>query len=146
MSDPLEARFISVVLTNPINRAILERLPGLDMPDAWLVSGSLFQSVWNHLTNRSITHGIKDYDVFYFDDGDLSWEAEDDVIRRCAAAFSDLGAEIEVRNQARVHLWYEQHFGQPYEPLSSSCAGIDQFLHLTGMIGIRPTEDGSFEV
>ena len=44
-----------------------ERLPSLGIPDAWLVSGGLFQSVWNHVTGRPATHGIRDDDVFYFD-------------------------------------------------------------------------------
>lgn len=146
MSDSLKGRFVSIVLQNPINRAILERLPGLGLPDAWLVSGCLFQSVWNAETGRAIGHGIKDYDIFYFDDSDLSYEAEDAVIKHCERLFSDLEAEIEVRNQARVHLWYEKRFGLPYASLESSCDGIDRFLHRTSMVGIQPREDGTFDV
>lgn len=67
-------RFIALALTNPVNRAILDRLSTLTLPDAWLVSGSVFQTVWNALTGRQALHGIKDYDVFYFDP-DTSWEA-----------------------------------------------------------------------
>ena len=63
---------------------------------------------------------IRDYDLFYFDDSDLSWEAEDRAIRRCAALFADLGVTVELRNQARVHLWYEMRFGHPSPRLLSS--------------------------
>jgi uncharacterized protein len=129
-------RFIATIKTNPLNRAILERLPALGLPDAWLVSGSLFQSVWNALTGRPAIHGIKDYDIFYFDP-DHSWEAEDRVIRRCVDAFGDLGVEIEVRNQARVHLWYRDRFGVDYPALKSSTDSIDRFLALACMVGIR---------
>jgi hypothetical protein len=52
-----EARFIELALANQINRAIIEHLPALDLPDAWLVSGSLFQSVWNGLTGRPPDYG-----------------------------------------------------------------------------------------
>ena len=45
---------------------------------------------------------------------DLSWEGENRVIRRCAAAFADLDADVQVRNQARVHLWYPEKFGVPH--------------------------------
>ena len=62
-----EARFIELALTNGVNREILERLPELGLEDAWLVSGSLFQTVWNGLTGRAPGYGIKDYDIFYFD-------------------------------------------------------------------------------
>ncbi len=38
-------RFISLALANPVNRAILQRMPALGFSDAWLVSGCLFQTV-----------------------------------------------------------------------------------------------------
>src|SRR3954465_886354 len=94
-----EACFVEAVLRNRANQTILERLPALGLNDAWLVSGSLFQTVWNCLTGRPPDYGIKDYDIFYFD-ADTSWEAEDAVIRRMAACFSDIEGCIEPRNQA----------------------------------------------
>lgn len=136
-----EARFIELVLGNPVNRAILERLPSLGLPDAWLVSGSLFQTAWNALTRREPGYGIKDYDIFYFDP-DIGWETEDAAIRRCAEAFADLDAEIELRNQARVHLWYKEKFGTPYPPLTCATEGIDRFLAHACMVGIHPGEKG----
>ena len=73
--------FARLALGNPVNRAILARLADLKAPDGWLVSGALFQTVWNIRTGRTPTYGIKDYDIMYFDP-DPSWEAEDAVIRR----------------------------------------------------------------
>lgn len=134
-------RFIELACANPFNRMILERLPALDLPDAWLVSGSLFQTVWNAITGRTPLHGIKDYDIFYFDP-EVSWDAEDRVIRRSAAAFVDVDIAVEVRNQARVHLWYPAKFGADYPPLRRSTDGIDRFLAPACMVGIMPTRDG----
>ena len=111
-----ETRFLDLVLTNPINAAILERLPDLALPDCWLVSGSLFQTAWNAQTGRDPTYGIKDYDLFYFDSSDANWEAEDAVIKQCAEVFADLGAEVQIRNQARVHLWYEKNLERLIQP------------------------------
>ena len=54
----------------------------LALPDAWIVSGCLVQTVWNGLTGRAVDYGINDYDVFYFDP-DTSWQAEDAVIAQC---------------------------------------------------------------
>jgi hypothetical protein len=136
-----EARFIDAVLSNPVNRAILAKLPELGLPDAWLVSGSVFQTVWNVLTGRPSQWGVKDYDVFYFDP-DLSWEAEDAAIRRVTAAFADIDALVEPRNQARVHLWYPEKFGAPYPPLLRAADGIDRFLARASQIGIRPLKSG----
>ena len=72
-----EPEFIERVLSNPVNREILHLLPDTGLPDAWLTSGALFQTVWNSLTGRVPTYVIKDYDIFYFDGADLSWDAED---------------------------------------------------------------------
>ena len=139
-----EARFIEAVLRNPVNRIILERLPILELNDLWLVSGSLFQTVWNGLTGRSPDYGIKDYDVFYFDP-DTSWAAEDVIIRRAAACLSDVGAHIELRNQGRVHLWYPEKFGTPYPPVQRATDSIDRFLAVASQVGIRLVKN-RFEV
>ena len=68
--------FLSLALRNPVNAIIADALFELALPDAWLVSGCLVQTIWNVLTHRDVGYGISDYDVFYFDP-DTSWEAED---------------------------------------------------------------------
>ena len=67
-----EAEFRDSVLQNPCNAALLNRLPGLGLPQCYLTAGCLFQAVWNRRSGRAPDWGVKDYDVFYFDDGDLS--------------------------------------------------------------------------
>lgn len=131
-----EAEFIAAVRRNPFNAALLARLPALALPDCWLVSGSLFQSVWNIRCGFPVTHGIRDYDVFYFDP-DTSWETENAVIARGRRAFEDLGITVEIRNQARVHLWYPEKFGLPYPPLARATDGIDRFLTPCAQLGLR---------
>jgi uncharacterized protein len=138
---PTAATFTADVRRNPINAAILDRLPAVKLPDCWLVAGCLFQTVWNLQAGRLPAENIRDYDVFYFDDTDLSYEAEDRVIKRVNAAFADLGATIEVKNQARVHLWYRQRFGHDYPQLSSSRDGIDRFLVACTCVGIECSGD-----
>src|SRR3954447_18165663 len=81
---------IAAALANPINRKILERLPLLGAPNACLVAGSVYQAYWNALSDHPVAEGVKDYDLFYFDADDLSYEAEDAVIRRAATLFADL--------------------------------------------------------
>lgn len=135
-----DAAFVTSSLSNPTVRAILERLPSLALPDAWLVSGALFQTNWNAITSRPPGYGIKDYDIFYFD-SDTSYEAEDRAIARVADAFSDLPVSIELRNQARVHLWYPAKFGTPYAPATRATDGIDRFLMHNAQVGIRATSE-----
>ncbi|MBR0870073.1 nucleotidyltransferase family protein [Bradyrhizobium tropiciagri] len=136
-----QEEFLTAALRNPANRAITDELRRLALPDAWLVSGCLVQTVWNVLTNRPLDHGISDYDVFYFDP-DTSWETEDAMIRELQARLGELGVAIEARNQARVHLWYPEKHGLPYPALSRTCDGIDRFLTATTQIGIRRSGGG----
>lgn len=136
-----ESDFIAFVLRNPVNARILARIPALDLADCWLVSGCLFQTVWNLMDGQPSEHGISDYDLFYFDP-DTRWQSEDAAIKRTARAFVDLDADIELRNQARVHLWYEEKFCAPYPPLVRSTDGIDRFLMKNAMVGMRPNGAG----
>ena len=131
--------FIAVALSNPANRAIIDEITGL--PEAWLAGGCLVQTVWNSITNRPLTYGINDYDVIYFD-ADTSWEAEDAIIRRLEQRLLALQIRIEIRNQARVHLWYPQRHGRPYPPLISAAASIDRFLTTNTQVGLRRTAQG----
>ena len=135
-------QFLTAALQNPANEIIAEELFRLALPDAWLVSGCLVQTVWNVLTRRAVDYGINDYDVFYFDP-DTSWEAEDKVIRTLAERFAGRGIAVEARNQARVHLWYPEKHGLPYPELRCSTQGIDRFLTRNTQIGIRRTREAT---
>jgi len=134
-------QFLRDVFANKFNRAILERWDSLHLPDGWLVAGCLFQTIWNLRSGLSPQAQIKDYDLFYFDASDLSSDAEKTVQARVDRVLADLGVVLEVKNQARVHLWYEQHFGHPYQKLACATDGIDRFLILSTCVGIRPRDD-----
>jgi hypothetical protein len=133
--------FLALALRNPVNAAIADELFQLALPDGWIVAGCLVQTVWNVLTKRAVDYGIADYDVSYFDP-DPSWQAEDAVIRKLRGPLAKSGVKVEVRNQARVHLWYPQKHGLPYPALQSSNQGIDRFLTKNTQVGIRRTASG----
>ena len=137
---------VGAALRNPINRAILQRLPLLGAPQAWLVAGCVYQALWNDIAGRPPQAAVKDHDIFYFDDSDLSWEAEDEIIQRGRVLFGDLGGLVEIRNQARVHLWYPQRFGSAYPALTSAEDGIGRFLVRCTCVGLTPQGDGSLRL
>lgn len=136
---PFEAQravFLDIVVADPLVGATLARAAKCHLPDWLLVSGVLYNAVWNRLTGRPSGYGVKDIDLFYFDAADLSWEAEDAVIR-AAALLEGLPAPVEIRNEARVHLWFEQRFGQPYPQLTSSAQALEYFAARTHAVGLR---------
>ena len=146
MSD-LEARLKAIVRGSEPLMHVLTTLRAIDPPD-WLVfSGAIYQRVLNHLGGRPLDYGIKDYDVGYFDAADISYEAEDAVIRRVAAAFEPpLRELVEVRNQARVHIWFEGKFGEPYAPLNDSAEALTRFVSPLHAVAVRLEVDDDITV
>ncbi|KIC57862.1 hypothetical protein RM53_09215 [Brevundimonas nasdae] len=126
---------------------VLTTVRALDLPDWRLVSGAVYQAVWNARTGRPAGYGVKDYDLAYFDASDLSYEAEDVVIKRVAAAFDEpVRSQVEVRNQARVHLWFQNRFGEPYTPLHSTDEALGRFVAPTFAVGVRLEADDAISI
>jgi hypothetical protein len=136
----------SVLSQNEVLTDVMTRAATLELPGWYVTAGCLFQTVWNVVTDRPPTSGIKDYDIFYFDGTDLSWEAEDAVIKAGQEVFAGLPAEVEIRNEARVHLWYEHKFGVPCPPHESTEAAIDSFAATTCCLGVRLDPGGAWRV
>ena len=140
-------RLTAILRATPLLMHVLQTARDLVLPD-WLVfSGAVYQPVLNHLTGRPLDYGIRDYDLAYFDASDLSYEAEDRVIRRVRAAFDEpLRSMVEVRNQARVHLWFEAKFGEAYSPLSCTAEALERFTSATFAIGTRLEPDDRLHI
>jgi len=125
---------------------LMEVLAGIaDLPEGLLVAGALYNLAWNRLTGRPGLAEVADIDVFYFDPADLSYEAEDVVIRRLDARFGQLPLPVQVRNQARVHLWFEQKFGAPFTPLSSAAEMLGRYASKAHAVGARMV-DGELDL
>lgn len=144
-TERLAAKIASLALLNRVNAAVLERTPQLGLRDWWLVSGSIFQTVWNLKSGRSLERGIKDYGLFYFSE-DLSAEAEEGVIAAAGELFADLRANIEVRNQARVHLWYPEKIGLAYPALTTAAEGILRFPCSPQAVGLKRSGEEFLDV
>ncbi|KAJ3494338.1 hypothetical protein NLG97_g4146 [Lecanicillium saksenae] len=134
----------AILSTNKTLVTVLERVATMGMPNWYVAAGAVSQTIWNHMSGMAADTGISDYDVVYHDDSDLSWDAEDKYIQKAKALFSDMPeVEIEIRNQARVHLWYEGKYGVKCAPHKSVEAGIDSWISTSAMIGVRIGEDGN---
>ncbi|MFC3079292.1 nucleotidyltransferase family protein [Phenylobacterium terrae] len=145
--DDLTARLEAILRRTEGLMKVMETAQQLALPDWLIFSGAVYQPVINHLTGRPLDYGLKDYDLGYFDPSDTSYEAEDVVIRKVAAAFEPpLRDLVEVRNQARVHLWFEGKFGEPYAPLSRSAEALERFTSATFAVGARLEPDGEMTI
>src|SRR5438270_8582307 len=73
-----------------------------------------------------------------------SWDAEDVVIRRGAELFADLPVPVEIRNEARVHLWYAERFAAPAPaPFRSAAEAIDAFAAVCCCYGVTVDSAGT---
>ena len=145
MSD-LDSRLAAIVRADPGLMHVLTTVRGLGLNDWRVFSGAIYQSVWNAVTGRAAGYGIRDYDLGYFDP-DTSWDAEDAVIKRVAAAFEPPFRDmVEVRNQARVHLWFEGRFGEPYQALTGTDEALARFVAPAFAVGVRLEADDTISV
>jgi hypothetical protein len=126
--------------------ALLTKARELYLPQHRLVAGCIYQTVWNTLTGRQGGTGINDYDLIYFDGADLSEKSEAGIEELVRAQLPDLPVPVEVRNQARVHLWFEEYFGIPYPALSCADEAITRYASATHAVGVSLTDDGRLDV
>lgn len=112
------------------------------LPDYFIAGGAITQLIWNSLCGESPLHNIKDFDVVYFDtSGGMSETSYSDQIDR----FVTHQVPIDVVNQALVHQWYPQKFGQTIPAYTSVEQGIDSWLSAFS-IGFRLRENGEMQI
>ena len=142
----LVSRLVEIVRADSDLMEVLITIRDLGLND-WLVfSGAVYQAVWNEVTGRSPGYGVKDFDVGYFDE-DVSWDAEDVVIKRVAEAFEEpLRSRVEVRNQRRVSEWFEAKFGEPYPPIEDTAEALTRFVAPAFAVGVRLEDDDQITV
>jgi hypothetical protein len=141
--DALAHRYLRA---SPGVMAVLEAVRETCLPDWRLFSGAVYQTIWNGLTGRPADHGIRDYDVAYFDT-DLSRETETrHQVELLAHVPDPMRGRIEAVNQARVHLWFEQKFGRPYAALSRTDGALRRSLFTAHAVGVRLEPDDSLVI
>ena len=131
-------RLEALILASPILGPMTHRWSAIALPDGWLVAGALAQTVWNSLFGFAPEHGLKDVDIVYFDGADLSEAGEKRHEERVRDQFAGSAARIDVKNEARVHLWYEAKFGSPLPPYRSSTHAIETFPTTATAVGVQP--------
>ena len=103
----------------------------------WYVgAGGVNQTVFNYYHGYESDYGIKDYDIVYFDE-DTSYEAEDVIIKDLEKRLKDLDVVSDIKNQARVHIWYNPKYGTNREPYTSCEDAVSSWRSTVTCIGIR---------
>ena len=103
----------------------------------WCVgAGGVNQTVFNYYHGYEGDYGIKDYDIVYFDE-DTSYEAEDVIIKDLEERLKNIDVVSDIKNQARVHIWYNPKYGTNREPYTSCEDAVSSWGSTVTCIGIR---------
>jgi hypothetical protein len=123
----------------------LRIVAALELPDCWIGAGAVRDLVWDTRFGSGFDPAnIEDVDVVFFDPADLSAGHEHDLERRLRE--SDPSVDWDVKNQARVHLWYEAKFGGTAKPLTSTIDGISTWPEIATAIAVRLDATGRLDI
>ncbi len=103
------------------------------------------QSVWNEKHGFDPAYGIGDADLIYFDpEGTL--EEERQLERDMRKQLSRHPFEMDVTNEALVHLWYEDKFDIPIDPYPSLEAAVDTWPTTASSLAVQRRAPGTFDI
>ncbi|PTX55011.1 hypothetical protein C8P63_12333 [Melghirimyces profundicolus] len=144
--DSQKDLLIRIIIMNTYLQKVLNRAPTLGLKEYYIGAGCITQTVWNFLSGYPLSQGIKDIDFVYFDKINLSYDSEDKQIQQITSLYQDIPIKIDVKNQARVHLWYEKKFGYSIEPYFSLEEAINSWPTTATSIGVRQDVNGKWVV
>ncbi|WP_225999255.1 nucleotidyltransferase family protein [Paenibacillus sp. BJ-4] len=117
-----------------------------ELDNYYIGAGCLVQTVWNYLSGNPLEYGIGDIDIVYYDAKDLCREKEEYIERKIVSLLGDIPFKVDVKNEARVHLWYEKKFGYSIEPYQSLEDAINSWPTTATSLGVRKANNGEFKV
>ena len=135
-----------ILLQSDVVKEVLKLAPKLEMPNWYLGAGCIAQTVWNFQHGFDLTKGIKDCDLVYFDASNISSEAQERHIQHGKEVFKNISLPVEIVNEARVHLWYEEEFGQKISPYKSAEEAISEWPTTATGVAVRYDKSDIFTV
>ena len=125
-----------ILYRNKTLKEILKRLEKSNLKKYYVGAGCINQTVFNYLHGFKIDANINDYDIVYYDE-DTSYEKENIVIKYVKEILKDLEVDIDIKNEARVHLWYNKKYNANILPYTSLEDAISRWGTTITCIGVR---------
>jgi len=129
-----------ILLKNQKLKNILEILSKSNLKNYYVAAGSINQTVFNYYHGYELDYGIKDFDIVYYDE-DLTYEKEDEIIKYVTSLLKDISTDLDIKNEARVHLWYKDKYGKEIIPYTSVEDAISSWGTTVTCIGVRLEND-----
>lgn len=137
--------FVAILDTSAWVRDILVLLAACPGPDLWLGAGTLRDLVWDTRFGDGFDPTrLRDVDVVYFDPD----TAQVDHGERLEAELGNERPDVpwDVKNQAAVHLWYEDRFGVKVPPLQSIEDAVATWPEYATCVAVRLARDQHLEL
>jgi len=128
-------RLLELLQKSPVFSTFFKLSDRLQVPNWYVAGGCVTQTIWNFLTNREAMHGLKDVDLVYFD-ANANKEKEAVYKQETLQVLQEVPLPIDLQNEATVHTWYQQKFGDKIEPYRSVEDGINTWLPAFA-VGVR---------
>ena len=107
-------------------------------------AGSINQTVFNYYHGFDLNYGIRDFDIVYFD-VDKTYEKEDSIIKDLTKRLECIDVCFDIKNQSRVHMWYNEKYGIDRKPYNSVEDAIASWGATITCVGVR-LENGKLKV
>lgn len=140
--------FISILEKNTELMDMLDYISKLNLPNFYIASGSIYQTIWNYYDNKNLNYGINDIDVIYFNKDDLCIEKDLEYYNMINeyAREKKYNYKIDVSNEARMHLWEMEHNpGIKVNQYKNSEDAISNWIATVHAVGITK-ENGEIKV
>lgn len=127
-----------ILLQNKKLRETLIRLQKTSLKNYsyYIGAGAINQTIFNYYHDYPLDYGIKDFDIVYFN-ADTSYTAEDRMIKEVEKTLKDIDVEFDIKNEARVHLWYNEKYQTKRNPYTSVKEAISRWGATITCIGVR---------
>ena len=129
--------FEEIIFSNEVLTKILTNAENVGLDYYYIGAGCIAQTIWNYQMNYDLNYGISDIDFVYFDSSDLSFEAENKIIEKVKNKINICPSNLDIKNQARVHIWYKKHFGYDIKPYNSLEEAINTWPTTATSIGVK---------
>lgn len=137
--DEQNELLVSILKKNKSLMMVLDYISELNLPNFYIVASSVFQIIWNYYDGKDLNFGIKDIDVIYYNNSDLSVEKDLEYYNMINEYVKSNGFnyEIDVSNEARMHLWKMAHGqGENVEQYKNSEDAMGKWIATVHAIGI----------
>lgn len=136
-------KVIEILSKNTKIMKILKFLYEMKVPNFYIASRSVFQTIWNYMEGNPLDNNIKDVDIVYFDQKHTTKEHEDTLEKKLKSFIEkeNINLDIDVHNEARMQLFKKPNENPNIDYYENAEDAIRFWTATVQAIGI--TMDGS---